>query len=117
MSPAISSGDSIIVGAACSGDLERSDIGVFASGTTLYAHRFMGWRCTEDGHPALEFCGDASAESDPLVGVDAVIGVVLEVEAREADAGRWRAPSGWREVWALASRVARAGYRALALTG
>jgi hypothetical protein len=114
MSPTILSGDSIVVGATCAADLKRNDIALFAAGATLYAHRFLGWQRTREGHLALEFCGDANTEPDPLVGADAVIGIVLEKESPTSlGAGRSRARVEKVKDSALASRAARAGYAAL----
>jgi hypothetical protein len=114
MAPTILSGNSVVVGATRASDLKRNDIVLFAVGARLFAHRFVGWRKTEDGRAALEFCGDANAKSDPLVAADDVIGVVLKVETQERLGVRRRwATAGQRVVPALASGFVRAGYQAL----
>lgn len=114
MSPTIISGNFIVVSAVSAGDLKPRDIALFTRGTVLYAHRFVGWRQTEDGDAALEFCGDASSKSDPLVTAEDVIGIVRRIEgAADLEEEQRRPPLAIRRLPELASRAARAGYRLL----
>ena len=114
MSPTIISGNFIVVRSVSAGDLKPRDIGLFTRGTVLYAHRFVGWRQTAEGEAALEFCGDASSKSDPLVAAEDVIGIVRRIEgAEDLEAERRRPPLAVRRLSMLASRIARSGYRLL----
>jgi hypothetical protein len=80
MAPTIVSGSEIVVGATPVESLAPDDIALFALGTRLFVHRFVGRRDGRDGRSALEFRGDAAAQSDPLVDAGAVIGLVLKIE-------------------------------------
>jgi len=114
MSPTIISGNFIVVSAVSAGDLKPRDIALFTRGAELYAHRFVGWRQTKDGDAALEFCGDASSKSDPLVTAEDVIGIVRRIEdAQDLEPEQRRPSLAARRLPMLASRIVRAGYRLL----
>jgi hypothetical protein len=114
MAPTIISGNFIVVSSVSAGDLKPRDIALFTRGAALYAHRFVGWRQTADGDAALEFCGDASSKSDPLIAAEDVIGIVRRIEGAEDLEGEQRRPAlAVRRLAMLASLTARAGYRLL----
>jgi hypothetical protein len=93
MTPTIVSGSEIVVGAISVEKLAPGDIALFALGTTLFAHRFVRRHHDKEGVSVLEFCGDAAAQSDPLVDAGAVMGLVLNI-ARPGS----RSPRPWRAV-------------------